>query len=45
MAAMSREPLRPLLPFLPEADAHRAEAAGGLAGAPRSPSCFLEMKR
>jgi hypothetical protein len=36
VAAMSREPLRPLLPFMPEADAHRAEAAGGLAEAPRS---------
>jgi hypothetical protein len=34
VAAMSRDPLSQLLPFLPEADAHRAEAAGGLAGAP-----------
>jgi hypothetical protein len=28
VAAMSRELLRPLLPFLPGADAHRAEVAG-----------------
>jgi hypothetical protein len=40
VAAMSREPLRPLLPFLREADAHRAETAGGLAGAPRSHFVF-----
>jgi hypothetical protein len=37
---MSRERLRLLPPFLPEADAHRAEAAGGLAGASRSRFVF-----
>src|SRR5262249_53405363 len=41
LAAMSREPLRSLLPLLPEADAHRAEAAGGLAGAPGRPGAAV----
>ena len=40
VAAMSREPLRSLLSFLPVAEAHRAEAARGLAGALRSHFVF-----
>jgi hypothetical protein len=39
-AAMSRDALRPSLPFLAEADAHAAEAAGCPAGAPRSHFVF-----